>query len=143
LQNLHRPQARALKEQAEAPPPGWYIPAGDTAEFWTPERCYITELLNNESSPGVSLAIARVEPGVSTQLHSLTGVEEIYVIRSGRGTIEIGGVEQELAPGDQAIVPASTAQRITNTGRDDLSCYCLCRPRFQPECYVDLEAGSA
>ena len=50
------------------------------------------------------------------------------------------GIEQQLAAGDQAVVPASAAQRVTNIGTDDLSCYCLCRPRFVPECYVDLEA---
>ena len=75
-----------------------------------------------------------------TQLHSLTGIEEIYIVRSGRGVIEIDGVEQELTAGDQAVVPASAAQRIRNTGSDDLHCYCLCRPRFRPECYVDLES---
>jgi mannose-6-phosphate isomerase-like protein (cupin superfamily) len=132
-----------VKEQAAASPPDWYVPAADATEFRTSERCYITELVNNDMAPDVSLAIARVEPGVSTQLHSLSGVEEIYVVRAGRGVIEVDGVEQELAPGDQAIVPPSAAQRITNTGSDDLSCYCLCRPRFRPDCYVDLEAGSA
>ncbi len=130
-----------MNEQAGARPPEWYIPAGGVAEFRTDERCYITELLNSEISPGVSLAIARIEPGVRTQLHSLSGIEEIYIVRSGRGVIEIDGIEQALAAGDQAIVPAGTAQRVTNTGSDDLCCYCLCRPRFRPDCYVDLEAG--
>jgi mannose-6-phosphate isomerase-like protein (cupin superfamily) len=100
------------------------------------------ELVNSERCPGVSLAVARVEPGVSTQLHALSGVEEIYLVRSGRGVIEIDGVEQELDVGDQAVVAASAAQRITNTGDDDLVCYCLCRPRFRAECYVNLEAGT-
>lgn len=128
-----------MNEQSAARPPDWYIPAGDAGEFWTGERCYITELLNSDRSPEVSLAVARIEPGVRTQLHSLTGIEEVYVVRSGRGVIEIDGVEQALAAGDQAVVPASAAQCITNTGGDDLSCYCLCRPRFRPDCYVDLE----
>ena len=132
-----------MKQQAGAPPPEWYIPAGGAGEFWTDERCFITELLNNDRSPDVSLAVARVEAGVSTQLHSLSGIEEIYIVRSGRGVIEIDGIEQDIAAGDQAIVPASAAQRITNTGSDDLCCYCLCRPRFRPDCYVNLEEGRA
>jgi mannose-6-phosphate isomerase-like protein (cupin superfamily) len=130
-----------LKEQAAASPPAWYVPAGDGKEFWTPERCYITELVNSEKCPDVSLAIARIEPGVSTQLHSLSGIEEVYVICSGSGIIEIDGIEQQLAVGDQAIVPASAAQRIANIGTEDLICYCLCRPRFVPGCYVDLETA--
>lgn len=130
-----------MKEHAAARPPDWYTPAGGDGEFWTGERCYITELVNSDKSPDVSLAIARIEPGVRTQLHSLSGVEEIYIVRSGRGVIEVDGAEQEVTTGDQAIVPASVAQRITNTGSDDLLCYCLCRPRFRPDCYVNLEAG--
>ena len=129
-----------MNEHAASAPPDWYIPAGGDGEAWTGERCYIKELLNDDKSPEVSLAVARVKPGVRTQLHSLTGIEEVYVVRAGRGVIEIDGVEQELAAGDQAIVPPSVAQRITNTGSDDLCCYCLCRPRFRPECYVDLES---
>jgi mannose-6-phosphate isomerase-like protein (cupin superfamily) len=132
-----------MNEQAAARPPDWYIPTGGEEEFWTAERCHITELLNDARSPDVSLAVARIEPGVRTQLHSLTGVEEIYIVRSGCGVIEIDGVEQELAAGDRAIVPASAAQRIANTGNGDLCCYCLCRPRFRPECYVDLESSPA
>ena len=129
-----------MNEHAASAPPDWYIPAGGDGEAWTGERCYIKELLNDDKSPEVSLAVARVKPGVRTQLHSLTGTEEVYVVRAGRGVIEIDGVGQELAAGDQAVVPPSVAQRITNTGSDDLCCYCLCRPRFRPECYVDLES---
>ena len=131
-----------MNEQAAARPPDWYIPAGDACEFWTAERCYITELLNDSKSPDVSLAVARIEPGVRTQLHSLTGIEEIYIVQTGRGVIEIDGVEQAVTAGDRAIVPAGAAQRVRNTGSSDLRCYCLCRPRFRPDCYIDLESVS-
>ncbi len=131
-----------MKEHADLNPADWYIAATGNDEFWTSERCYITELVNSDRCPEVSLAIARVEPGVRTQLHALSGIEEVYLVRSGRGVIEVEGVEQELGIGDQAVVAASAAQRITNIGDDDLVCLCLCRPRFRPECYVDLEAGT-
>lgn len=42
-------------------------------EFYTPERCYITELSNSDDDPGVSIAQARVKPGVATQWHQLKG----------------------------------------------------------------------
>lgn len=119
--------------------PEWYVPNAHAGEFWTEERCYITELLNSPASPEVSLAIARVEPGVTTQLHKLAGVSERYIVRSGRGVVEIDGVRQPLAVGDQAIIPADAAQRITNTGEMDLEFYCLCVPRFRPERYVGME----
>ena len=45
------------------------------SEFWTPERCFIQEILNDPSHPNSSLAVARVPPGVTTQLHRLNGTE--------------------------------------------------------------------
>lgn len=120
--------------------PPWYVAADDGAEFWTQERCFITELLNAAVSPEASLAIARVEPGVTTQLHRLDGVSERYIVRTGTGIVEVEGERQAVAPGDQAVIPANAAQRITNTGAGDLEFYCLCAPGFFPGCYVNLEA---
>lgn len=119
--------------------PGFYVGANGAAEFWTDERCYITELHNCDESPEASLAVARVAPGVMTQLHSLTGVIERYIVRKGEGIVEVDGVKQALRPGDQAVIPAGAAQRIENTGAGDLEFYCLCTPRFRPQSYVNLE----
>ena len=41
-------------------------------EFWTDERCFITECLNSDEVKDFSLAIARVEPSVTTQPVSYT-----------------------------------------------------------------------
>lgn len=118
---------------------GGIVFANDQGEFWTDERCYITELHNCDASPEASLAVARVEVGVTTQLHSLTGVIERYVLRQGEGILEVDGVKQKLGVGDQAVIPAGAAQRIENTGSVDLEFYCLCTPRFFPDSYVNLE----
>ncbi len=69
---------------------------GSSLEFWTDERCFITELLNCEASPEASLAVARVEPGVTTQLHRMAGTIERYIVRKGEGVVEIDGVSQRL-----------------------------------------------
>lgn len=119
--------------------PDWFVRSAGGAEFWTEERCYIKELLNDAASPDASLALARVEPGVTTQLHKLVGVSERYIVRKGMGVVEIDGVTQALGVGDQAVIPADAAQRITNTGNTDLEFYCLCVPRFRPGSYVSLE----
>jgi len=117
-----------------------FIFADKKGEFWTDERAFITQLHTDTTiSPEASLAIARVEVGVTTQLHSLTGIIERYIIRQGEGIIEINGVKQKLKPGDQAVIPAGAAQRIENTGTIDLEFYCLCTPCFVPEAYVNLE----
>ena len=122
--------------------PDWLLPATDNAEFFTDERCYIQELLNTEQSPDVSVAIARVEPGVTTQLHCLTGVSETYILSQGTGVVEVNHERCPVATGDKIFIPADVPQRITNTGRTDLLFYCVCTPRFEPTCYVNLEDES-
>jgi len=118
----------------------FFVPASGQGEFWTDERCWITELHNDDASPEASLAIARVEPGVTTQLHRLDGVCERYILREGEGILEVDGVRQHLKTGDQAVIPAGAAQRIENTGSGQLVFYCLCTPRFVPSSYIDLES---
>jgi len=120
----------------------FFVPASNKGEFWTSERCYITELHNSDASPEASVALARVEPGVTTQLHRLDGICERYILRKGEGVLEVDGVRQRLRTGDQAVIPAGAAQRIENTGDADLEFYCLCTPRFIPASYVDLESDT-
>lgn len=115
------------------------VPSTGLKEFATAERCFITELLGHSSQPDVSLARARVLPGVTTQLHALD-VEEIYVIETGSGVMEINGDRFRVGPGDSVLIHSGTPQRIENDGTDDLVFLCLCRPRFHPEGYVNLEA---
>ena len=108
-------------------------------EFWTDERCYITELCNTDCAPEGSLAIARVEPGVTTQLHSLKGLTETYIVIEGRGLMEVDGDQFDISRGDQVVIPSGKSQRVTAQGDSDLRFYCLCTPRFLPDCYVNLE----
>lgn len=116
------------------------IPSGGLREFATSERCHITELLNHPTRPDVSLARARVTPGVVTELHALD-VEETYVIEKGSGMMEVGGDRFRVGPGDSVRIPQGVSQRIENDGDADLVFLCLCRPRFRPEGYVSLEAS--
>lgn len=110
-----------------------------TAEFTTEERCSIIEYLN-EGDSGISIARARVEPGVTTAWHSLDHTVERYVITDGSGVVEVGDEPpQEVGPGDTVVIPAGTRQRITNTGRSDLLFLCICSPGFTSENYRTLE----
>ena len=108
-------------------------------EFWTGERCFIRELLNLATCPDVSLARTRVEPGVRTQLHSLS-VLEWYVIEAGHGLMKVGDEPAyPVSAGDTIRIPVGSAQQITNTGSSDLLFLCICVPRFTPGCYTSLE----
>ena len=110
-----------------------------SSEFMTPERCFILESWNEDGDPAVSISRARVEPGVTTQLHSLD-VDERYVIVSGEGQMQLGdGDKTVVGSGDVVAIPAGTPQRITNSGEADLVFYCVCSPRFRPEGYRALE----
>ena len=109
-------------------------------EYYTAEKCYITELSNTPDDPDVSIARARVEPGVTTRWHRLKGTSERYFIISGKGLVEIGEqAPQEVTAGDVVIIPQMCRQRITNTGDDDLIFLAICSPRFTQEAYEDIE----
>lgn len=110
------------------------------AEFMTPEGCRILEVWNDESDRAVSIARATVAQGVTTKLHRVRGVDERYVITQGNGCMKLGQMEpEEVEPGDVVMIPAGTAMQITNIGDKDLIFYCICSPRFTPDCYESLE----
>ncbi|HSH42660.1 MAG TPA: cupin domain-containing protein [Arenicellales bacterium] len=111
----------------------------DRDEYWFVEGCFITELSNSDEDPAVSIARARVEPGVTTRWHRLTGISERYVIIEGTGRVELGGVDaQQVTAGDVVMIPPGTAQRITNTGDADLVFLAICSPRFVQQAYQNL-----
>jgi len=110
------------------------------AEFHTDELCYINELSNAPDDPELSIARARVAPGVVTRWHRLTGTTERYVIIEGRGRVEVGRLApQDVGPGDVVIIPPLCPQRITNLGPGDLVFLAICTPRFTQEVYEDIE----
>lgn len=110
------------------------------SEFYTREHCYITETCNSTDDPDVSVARARVEPGVSTRWHRLSGITERYCILSGTGLVEVGELPAEqVTAGDVVVIPPMCPQRISNTGNDDLVFLAICSPRFSEDCYQDIE----
>ncbi|MCF6282523.1 MAG: cupin domain-containing protein [Candidatus Polarisedimenticolaceae bacterium] len=109
-------------------------------EIKTAERCFISEVSNDANDSEVSIASARVAPGVTTAWHKLNGVTERYLTISGQAKVDIEGLEPTmLKPGDVVIIPPDVAQRITNIGSSDLLFYCICSPRFHSDCYHSLE----
>ncbi len=108
-------------------------------EYFFDEGCYITELSNSDDDQQLSIARARVAPGVTTRWHSLTGITERYVIVEGNGEAEIGEMSPQLVTaGDVVIIPPGERQRITNTGDSDLIFLAVCTPRFEVSKYVSL-----
>jgi len=112
-------------------------------EFYTPEKCYITELSNSADDPNVSIARARVTPGVTTCWHRLRETAERYCILQGKGCVEAGDLPpREVSPGDIVLIPPMCPQRITNIGPTDLIFLAICTPRFSDDVYEEMEARS-
>ena len=85
-------------------------------EYFFDEGCFILELSNTADDPDVSIARARVEPGVTTKLHRLTQTTERYVILQGEGSVEIDGqAAMAVTRGDVIRIPPGASQRISNT----------------------------
>ena len=112
----------------------------ESDEYFTEERCHILELSNRPDDPALSVARARVAPGVRTRWHRLRDIAERYLILEGEGRVEIGEAPAELVlPGDTVLIPPGVRQRITNSGSADLLFLALCTPRFAWDAYEDLE----
>lgn len=108
------------------------------------EGCWISEWWNAPDDDTVSIARARVEPGVTTHWHALTDITERYVILAGRGRVEVGRAPpRNVAPGDVVLIPPATAQRIRNTGDGDLVFLAICTPRFRAEAYTSIDGPEA
>ena len=109
-------------------------------EYFTSERCWILELSNSPDDPDVSIARARVEPGVTTRWHRVRDTIERYVILEGVGRVEVGDRRAErVGPADVVHIPAGVRQRIANVGARDLVFLAICTPRFVQSAYEDLE----
>jgi mannose-6-phosphate isomerase-like protein (cupin superfamily) len=111
----------------------------ETDETFIDEGCHILELSNTAHDPALSIARARVAPGVTTRLHRLADTAERYVILSGKGQAEIGGQPPvDVSSGDVVLIPPGCPQRIRNTGSEDLVFLAICTPRFTVSAYKDL-----
>lgn len=120
------------------PHPNIYITESKT-EFYTPERCHITEIFNRHPNPEASIAQARVAAGVTTVNHLLRSTAEWYYILSGHGEMFINGAPAgRVLPGTVVHIPANTPQYIRNAGQEDLVFLCVCVPRFQVDVYEEI-----
>lgn len=110
------------------------------AEFETSERCSIVESSNSDDDPDVSVARARVAPGVTTRWHCVAGTAERYVILEGAGRVEAGDTLCEVVTaGDVVLIPPGCRQRIANIGEGDLVFLAICTPRFRAEAYSQID----
>src|SRR5210317_989854 len=75
-------------------------------------------------------------PGAENSGHSHTLVEEILIVRSGKGQIQIENAVHELHPGSVAIVPAGKFHAVCNTGSENLEGVTIFNKNVDPKAVV-------
>lgn len=66
------------------------------------------------------LAHAHVPPGEKLEGH-LDPMEEIYIIQTGRGLMQVDDDTREVGPGDAIPLPRGAYHELTNIGDTDLT----------------------
>ena len=66
------------------------------------------------------LAHASVAPGKKLIGH-VDPMEEIYIIQSGRGHMQVGDEIFEVEPGDAIHIPIGLFHELANTGKEELT----------------------
>lgn len=113
-------------------------------EYWFVEGCHILEWHNRVDDPALSVARARVAPGQTTRWHRLQGITERYLVLSGRGRVEVEGLEPAvIGAGAVVVIPPGCAQRIACVGDQELVFLAMCTPRFEAAAYEDVDATSS
>ena len=107
----------------------------DCVEFLAGDHTRLKELLHPNRQPldlRYSLALALVEPGLSSLRHVLKNSEVYYIIR-GEGIMSIDGEEAPVGPGQAVYIPPGSEQFITNTSSADLEFICIVDPAWREE----------
>ena len=86
-----------------------------------------------------SFAEVVISPGKASRRHLHPEAEETYYILKGTAYVELGSEAGDLAVGDAVVIPAGTAHKIYNHGREDLIFVVSCTPAWEPTNTVWLE----
>ncbi len=72
------------------------------------------------ASEGLSVIEERVPPGGGETAHLHRRAEQFFYVLAGRATMELGGEQIELGPGQGLAVPPGVVHRLRNAAADDL-----------------------
>jgi mannose-6-phosphate isomerase-like protein (cupin superfamily) len=102
--------------------------------FTTADGSTIRVLLDAElgGARNQSLAEATLAPGQATERHYHGETEEIYVVLTGRGEMEVDGDRRRVAPGDAVLIPPGAWHQIS-AGDAELRFLCCCAPPYSHE----------
>jgi len=91
-------------------------------EYQTPER-YESGMVVEEAAAPVdwpfTAARFEVPPGATTEL-DVHDVVELWMVRTGTGTVTSGDTTMDVAPGSMVYFASRVPHRVTNTGDEQL-----------------------
>lgn len=65
------------------------------------------------------IARLTVPPGETNQIHNHPKEEQLYIVLSGSGEIQVGDEKTEVKPGDVIYLPPNITHGFFNTGKTD------------------------
>jgi mannose-6-phosphate isomerase-like protein (cupin superfamily) len=100
--------------------------------FTTADGSTIRVLLDAElgGARNQSLAEATLAPGQATERHYHAETEEIYVVLTGTGEMELDGERRAVGPGEAILIPPGAWHRI-RAGHAEVRFLCCCAPPYR------------
>jgi len=82
-------------------------------------------LKDNTSLKNLVISSTTLHPGKSTRGHSHVGQEEVYMIMSGSGTMELDDKKIDIQGGEMVLIDDGVFHRVHNTADVDLYMVCI------------------
>jgi len=113
---------------------GWFVVNTRDAEWWTSKYFGSGCVFESEAAefPQLGINISVLEPGKSNCLYHSEGVQEDFLVLSGRCKALIDGEERELGPWDFVHAPAGTEHVFVGDG-DEPCAVLMTGVRERPE----------
>jgi len=82
-------------------------------------------LKDNTSLNNLVISSTTLHPGKSTRGHSHAGQEEVYMIISGSGTMELDDKKIDIQGGEMVLIHDGVFHRVHNNAEVDLYMVCI------------------
>ena len=115
------------------------------AQVWAFEDRVNEGILADTDLGKLGIAPACIAPGDCASSHSHTLVEEINIIRSGTGTLQIEDEIHDVCAGSVGVIPAGKFHELKNTGDENLEFIAIFNSDANPAdiVFLDKEAHFA
>ena len=77
-----------------------------------------------------SLALIVHPPGTASTAHHHTVADEVYLVQSGRGRIQVDEETRGVGPGDVVLIRPGQRHKVWNDGPADLTLIVTCAPAY-------------